>query len=81
MEQQSPADARLQIMRVLQSLFIETLGTVPNADGTGLSAKQQADDEDFANELALETLDTLGLEVVSVDADGSFTVRLVPEVD
>lgn len=81
MEQDSTADARLKIMRLLQSLYVEVLGTVPNADGTAISTKQRDEDEDFANELALETLETLGMEVTSVDSDGSFMVVLRPEFD
>jgi len=77
----SPADARLGLARLLESLFIEVLANDVNADGTPLSAAQLEADEAFAVELSVEVLETLGLSVLSVDEDGSMLVRLEPDVD
>lgn len=71
----SPADARMAIMRSLQSMFLEVLDN--DEDGAPLEGEQLEMAETLADEMSLEVLETLGLEVVSVDADGSMLVRVV----
>ena len=72
----SPSDARLVVLRSLRSLFSEVLG----ADRPkGASQDEIAADEQYAEELGVEVLETLGMTVISADDDGSFLVRLHPE--
>lgn len=77
----SPADARMAVMRSLQSLFVEVFSEQLNPDGSPATPAQLEQDEDFASELALEILETLGFDVLSVDADGSMTVRVLLDED
>ena len=72
-ELMSPADGRLAVMRALEALFMEVL---EDEDEPDRSPAQLAEDEQFAADFALEVLDLLGLEVTSVDADGSMLCRL-----
>jgi hypothetical protein len=76
----SPADARLKIMRSMQSLFSEMFAET-DEEGVPLEGRDLEDAQTFVDEIVLELLDVLGLEVVSVDGDGSMMVKLTPEAD
>lgn len=74
----SISDGRLAIMRCLQSLFLDIQESDSDENVTPASL---ARDEEFASEMGLEVLDTLGLEVLSVEEDGSIIVKLTLEED
>jgi hypothetical protein len=71
-ESLTPSDARIKVMRHLEALFNEIL----EEDSESRSPAQATEDEQFATDLSLEVLDTLGLQVTAVDDDGSMTVTL-----
>ena len=76
----SPADARLKIMRTMQSLFLEMFAE-NDEEGVPLEGRDLEDAQTLVDEIVLELLDVLGLEVVSADSDGSMLVKLTPEID
>ena len=71
----SPADARIAIMVTLKDLFMDLLSGDDDLD-TDLTPKEVAVIEQLADEMSLEFLDVLGLDVVSVEEDGSILARL-----
>jgi hypothetical protein len=76
----SPADARLKIVRTMQSLFLEMFAE-NDEEGVPLEGRDLEDAQTLVDEIVLELLDVLGLEVVSADSDGSMLVKLTPETD
>lgn len=68
----SPADGRLAIFRTINQFFSDSLG----AGSPDRSDRERAEDERVAEIISNDLLDVLGLEVVSVDDDGSMTVRI-----
>lgn len=70
----SPADARISVMRALQALFTDLLDD--GDDEVAISEEERDRRAYIADELSLEFLDTLGLEITSVDADGSFVAKI-----
>ena len=76
----SPADARLKIVRTMQSLFLEMFAE-NDEEGVPLEGRDLEDAQTLVDEIVLELLDVLGLEVVSADSDGSMLVKLTPEID
>lgn len=77
-EEMSPADGRLTVMRALEALFMEVL---EDEDEPERSPAQLAEDQQFASDFSLEVLELLGLEVLTVDGDGSMMCRLRLEDD
>lgn len=71
-EPMTPADARLAVMRHIEQLLNEIL----EEDDPKRSPAQTTEDQQFATDLSLEILDILGLQVQTVDEDGSMTVTL-----
>lgn len=68
----SASDARLTVFRKIRQMFLDLIN-----EGSGQrSEKQVAEDEQLVEELSTEMLEVLGLEVISVDDDGSMVVRL-----
>lgn len=68
----SAADLRLRIYRKIRTLFVDLLG-----EGAGQRSQDQISaDEEIADELCADLLESIGLSVVSADEDGSMLVRL-----
>jgi hypothetical protein len=71
----SPADGRLAIFRSIQRFFVDALGAgTPNR-----TPKEEKEDERVAEVVSNDLLEMLDLQVVSVDEDGSMTVRIHPQ--
>lgn len=72
----SPSDARLAVLRRVSGVFLNLLlefrGATPDEE-------EVLQDEQFANELGIELLDSLGIEVLGVEDDGSMTLRVAPD--
>jgi hypothetical protein len=70
----SPADGRLAIFRSVQRFFVDALG----AGTPDRTPKEEKEDERVAEVVSSDLLEMLDLQVISVEEDGSMTVRVHP---
>lgn len=68
----SGADARLAVFRTINDFFVDALG----ADNPDRTDREAAADARVAEVISNDLLDLLDMQVVSVDDDGSMTVRI-----